>query len=130
MRLKKDTWLILGFLAAALWMLVISFAILEIYATQDYFGKALVDIWNEIDEMYDYILEPFNATQVSLSDETQGLVEDLRRKHYPFFYTGDTLYFTDITWTSDFLSIKVEGNELIIETQDGKWFIEMQRKEE
>jgi len=70
-----------------------------------------------------------------LSDETLEEIEDLRFKYYGYrngelsfyadFVKGDWLVSSEITWTHDFLSIKVEGNKLIIETQDGKWFIEM-----
>lgn len=69
-----------------------------------------------------------------LSDETLEEVNDLRWKHYGYgsitldytlFLNADTL-----EWTRDFLSIKVEGDRLIIETQDGKWFIEMEKIEE
>ncbi len=35
-----------------------------------------------------------------------------------------------IEWNRDSLSINVEGNSLIIKTQDDTWFIEMERKEE
>ena len=70
-----------------------------------------------------------------LSDDTLGEVEDLRFKHYGYrngelgSIEGVWLTSSDITWTRDFLSIKVEGNKLIIETQDGKWFIEMEINE-
>ena len=67
-----------------------------------------------------------------LSDETSEEVDKLRFKHYmqvtdldySLFYCAEE---NTIKWTRDFLSIKVEDDKLIIETQDGKWFIEMEK---
>ena len=69
------------------------------------------------------------ATSVAkLSDDTLKEVEKLRWKHYGLSLTDCdvvVLYYSDIEWTRGFLSIEVEGNRLIVETQDGKWYIEM-----
>jgi hypothetical protein len=35
-----------------------------------------------------------------------------------------------IEWNRDFLSIWVEDGKLFVETQDGKWFIEMEKVKE
>lgn len=71
------------------------------------------------------------TVQAGLSDETQELVEDLRWKHYGYsslYATSDTIFYdpVDYTWTS----IWFEDGVLYIKTQDGTWFVEMQRKEE
>ena len=60
-----------------------------------------------------------------LSEETKEIVEDLRWKHYPFFYTIDD----DIEWTweQSYPYISFEGGTLYVTTQDGKWFIEMEK---
>ena len=65
-----------------------------------------------------------------LSDDTLEEVEKLRWKHYGYKKLGcaDCVLVwagSDIEWTRIFLSISVEGDKLIIETQDGKWYIEM-----
>ena len=70
-----------------------------------------------------------------LSDETWKDVNDLRWKHY------DTIDLTNcigtysvasndiewIEWNRDFLRMWVEDGKLFVETQDGKWFIEMEK---
>ena len=66
-----------------------------------------------------------------LSDETLETVEDLRWKHYGI--RTDYVRFYDagaIQWNRDFLSIWVEDGKLFVETQDGKWFIEMEKIKE
>jgi len=69
-----------------------------------------------------------------LSDETLEEVEKLRFKHYWYGINDencrDCLIASAIEWTRDFLNTKVEGNKLIVETQDGKWFIEMKKMKE
>ena len=63
-----------------------------------------------------------------LSDETLKEVDKLRFKHYGLSLANcDVLYHSGIEWTRDFLSIWVEGDILSIETQDGKWFIKMEK---
>jgi len=126
-KVKKDTWLILVFLAAALWMLVISLAIIDLYAIQDYFGKALVDVWNEISDLYDFVLEPYEAKQTSLSSETQELVEDLRWKHYPFFYAVGVDDW--VVWEQSYPYISWEDGVLYVTTEDEKWLIQMEKME-
>jgi len=84
----------------------------------------------------------WDETDAKLSDETLEEIEKLRWKHY-YYYQGELFHlesisgdsiinpvFVDYRWTNAFLSIKVEGDRLIIETQDGKWFIEMEKMEE
>ena len=69
-----------------------------------------------------------------LSDETLEEVRKLSYKHYGW-YKGDLVSFTGcmsvagdgIEWTQDFLSIWVKDGKLFVETQDGKWFIEMEK---
>jgi hypothetical protein len=58
------------------------------------------------------------------------LVEKLRFKHYGqgtiSIDTDNTLFFDSaIEWNRDFLIIWVEDGKLFVETQDGKWYIEM-----
>ena len=57
-------------------------------------------------------------------------VEDLRWKHYGIRTDYVMFYDADIQWNRDFLSIWVEDGKLFVETQDGKWFIEMEKIEE
>ena len=71
-----------------------------------------------------------------LSDDTLEIVDNLRIKHYglsTFFYiTDDTLFYRidqrpeEYKWTS----ITFEDGILYIETQDGKWFIGMEKVED
>ena len=71
----------------------------------------------------------------NLSDETLEIVEDLRWKHYG---QGKVLDCIEITqeemdkWTiqHQWLSIWFEDNKFYVETQDGKWFIEMEKMKE
>ena len=69
-----------------------------------------------------------------LSDETLKDVNDLRWKHYGYVSLDCIGYLSiadnDIHWTADFLSIWVKDGKLFVETQDGKWFIEMEKIEE
>jgi len=66
-----------------------------------------------------------------LSDETIEIVNDLRWKHYGL----GTLFASDTTdwdfvydWTT--ISFDDELGILYVETNNGTWFVEMQRKEE
>jgi len=66
-----------------------------------------------------------------LSDETKDLVKDLRIKHYGL----DTLYVSDTIdwdfvydWTA--MTFDDESGILYVETNNGKWFIEMKKVEE
>jgi len=73
-----------------------------------------------------------------LSDETLKTVEDLRWKHHDVLdltncigvYSVASNDIEWIEWNRDFLSMWVEDGKLFIETQDGKWFIEMEKIEE
>lgn len=69
-----------------------------------------------------------------LSDETLKIVDDLRWKHSGLICIDDDniLFFNDgqIEWTRDFFSMWVEDDILYVKTQDGKWFIEMEKLEE
>ena len=69
-----------------------------------------------------------------LSDETLKTVEELRWKHYGYW----GLFITDINnclvsttnsnieWIEyDYWTMTFEDGKLFIETQDGKWFIEL-----
>jgi hypothetical protein len=72
-----------------------------------------------------------------LSDETLKTVEELRWKHYNDVidlncigvYSEVSNNIEWIEWNRDFLSIWVEDGKLFVETQDGKWFIEMEKIE-
>ena len=72
------------------------------------------------------------VTFAELSNEVKADIENLRMKHYEigtFIYANeDTKYYRpqEYKWTS----IYFEDGILYIETQDGKWFIEMKRKED
>ena len=69
------------------------------------------------------------TVHAKLSDETLQIVDDLRRKHNLYSITGDVLYSNfDYEWWSFYF----EDGKLFIETQDGKWFVEMKevRKDE
>jgi len=75
----------------------------------------------------------FSIPSGALSDETQEQVEDLRMKHYGltsgFLYvTDDTLFYRPQEY--EWWSVTFDDGILYVETQDGTWFIEMQRKEE
>jgi len=76
------------------------------------------------------ILSVVNAS--GISDEAKGLVDDLRWKHYGcsslICTKGDIIYYDPIEYT--YLSISFEDGVLYVETNNGTWFIEMQRKEE
>ena len=128
MKVKKESWLVLGIFAFVLWMVVISACVVCLYDTQSTLIASVKILWNDVDSLYDYIYEPFSVNQVSLSDETKDLVEDLRWKHYGH----GTLYATSdnfIGWNRDFLSIFAKDGILYVETQDGQWFIDMQEVE-
>ena len=67
-----------------------------------------------------------------LNKETQDIVEKLRLKYeWSLSLTDkDFLVFnsdSDIEWDYNFLSIYVKDGKLFVETQDGKWFIEMEK---
>ena len=71
----------------------------------------------------------------NLSDETLEIVDDLRWKHS--FGTlicdniaGVLISDGQIEWTQNFLSMWVEDGIFYVETQDGKWFVEMEKIEE
>lgn len=68
-----------------------------------------------------------------LSDDTLEEVRKLSYKHYGW-YKGDLIsagvsFVTNntIEWTRDFLRMGVEDDKLFVETQDGKWFIKMEK---
>ena len=67
-----------------------------------------------------------------LSDETQELVEDLRWKHYGYgsLTCLDCVSFvndTAISWSGYTWSFWFKDGKLFVETQDGKWFIKMEK---
>lgn len=63
-----------------------------------------------------------------LSDETLKEVEKLRWKHELFNSIGSDI---DINWESYYSwTMYFEDEKLFVETQDGKWFIEMEKVEE
>ena len=69
-----------------------------------------------------------------LSDETLKTVETLRFKQYCLTVSIDLNFIgiynstsNTIEWNRDFLSIWVEDGKLFVETQDGKWYIEMKK---
>ena len=132
MKVKKEFWLILGivaFVAFVLWCILISICVVDLYTIQEHMIDSLIVVQDSLNDLYDYILEPFRATQVSLSDETKGLVEDLRTKHYGLgtFYCSDAMI-ADFVY--DWWGMTFEDGILYIETQNGEWFIEMKRKED
>ena len=67
-----------------------------------------------------------------LSDDTLEIIEDLRIKHYG--YSGYlSLMDSDISieWASYYSwTMYFEDGKLFVETQDSKWFIEMEKIEE
>lgn len=70
-----------------------------------------------------------------LSDETLEIVDDLRWKHeFGTLITSDSL--TGILFQNDcainykWTSFYFKDGKLFVETQDGKWFIEMKKLEE
>ena len=71
-----------------------------------------------------------------LSDETLEEVDKLRIKHmyHMGYLSSGTLSFTasSIDWdfVYDYTHVYFEDGKLFVETQDGTWFIEMERKEE
>ena len=63
-----------------------------------------------------------------LSKETQDIVERLKLKYELSLYLTDKnmlAFESAVEWTYDFLSIWVKDGKLFVETQDGKWYIEM-----
>lgn len=63
-----------------------------------------------------------------LSDETLEMVDNLWWEHYGDQIADNVLIFDPFDhwgWTMSF-----DDGKLIIETQDGKWFIEMEKVEE
>ena len=69
----------------------------------------------------------FSPAEAKLSDETKELVEDLRWKHYPFFYTynDDTVWI----WEQQYPYIKFEDGILYMVDEDVAWFVEMEKLE-
>ena len=61
-----------------------------------------------------------------LSDETLEEVEKLRWKHYPIYAYELS---DEWTWTQSYPCISWEDGILYVETQDGKWYIEMKKIE-
>ena len=75
----------------------------------------------------------WDNAEAELSDETLEEVRKLSYKHYGW-YKGDLISTgvpfvanDSIKWTRDFLSIWVKDGKLFVETQDGTWFIEMEK---
>ena len=68
------------------------------------------------------------TAQAKLSDDTLKEVEKLRWKNYIYSTANGVISYDPlIHWE---YSINFDNGRLTIETQDGTWFIEMQRKEE
>jgi hypothetical protein len=73
-----------------------------------------------------------DRADAELNDETLKQVDDLRTKHYNY----SKLYYLqsegdiNIEWNRDYLSIWIEDGKPFVETQDGKWFIEMEKIKE
>ena len=68
------------------------------------------------------------TVHAGLSNETKEMVDDLRWKHYGY----STLYYVDdsisVDWSFYYQwTMYFEDGKLYVETQDGKWFIEMER---
>ena len=114
-------------IAVFLWFVITSICIVDLMGTQAVLIKCVRTLQDGMSDLYDYIYEPFSATQISLSAETQELVEDLRWKHYPFIAYGSDI---EWTWEQSYPYIMFEDGILYIVDEDVTWFIEMQRKEE
>jgi len=69
-----------------------------------------------------------------LSDETLKTVDDLRWKHYGYGFCLDdisgTVFINDSNLNYEWWNFYFEDGKLFVETQDGKWFIEMEKIEE
>lgn len=66
--------------------------------------------------------------EVGLREETKASIEALKTKHYGLFFqdiTSDFGFICDYEWSMTF-----KDGKLFVETQDGKWFIEMKEVEE
>lgn len=127
MKVDKDLGITLAIVLMFIWLTAISFGIVDLYAIQGYLVDSLIVVQDSVSDIYDYILGSFETTQVSLSDETKELVEDLRWKHYPSWVQADIL---DEWWVQQYPYIKFEDGVLYIVDKDVTWFVEMQRKEE
>ena len=61
--------------------------------------------------------------EAGLREETKANIEALRAKYYGLFFqdvTSDWGFICDYEWSMTF-----EDGRLFVETQDGKWYIEM-----
>lgn len=74
------------------------------------------------------ILMP-SMVSAELSDDTLEEVDKLRFKHYPFISIDDCKYY-DSHIQHEWWSVTFEDGKLFINTQDGKWFIEMKKIKE
>lgn len=62
-----------------------------------------------------------------LSDETLKIVNDLKWKHFGWIVLDDDVVLYDSDFVYEWWSFYFEDGKLFIETQDGKWFIEMEK---
>ena len=106
----------------------LNFIVMNLWDTQDHLIDSVIVLQDSLSDLYDYVLEPFETTQVSLSDETRELVDGLWWKHYGGSLTGNVISYDPLSYWS--WSMSFDNGILTIETSDGTWFIEMQRKEE
>ena len=65
-----------------------------------------------------------------LSDETQELVDKLWWKHYRYLITDNIIDYDSNDYWQWTMNFDVNEGKLIIETSDGKWFIEMKEVKE
>lgn len=121
---------IIALAAILAWATVTTYNVASLMNRQAILVDSIIVLQDSLSDLYDYVLEPFNATLVSLSDETKELVENLRWKHYGY----GTLYCSDESVVRyvepEWESLYFEDGTLYVETKDGTWFIEMQRKED
>ena len=77
------------------------------------------------------ILSLITIIGMTMSDETSQTVNDLRWKHYGYgelicLDSTDYMSVTSSGFDYEWTSIYFKDGKLFVETQDGKWFIEME----
>ena len=77
------------------------------------------------------VLTSLLMVNADLSNETKDIVENLRLKNgwvAPLKFTSGTLIINMDNYIYDFMTISFKDDKLFVETQDGKWFIEMEKE--
>jgi len=73
------------------------------------------------------------TVQASLSDETKELVDNLNMKHYEYgtlYASGDVLTVNPFDYWSYTINFEEDTGRFVIETSNGKWYIEMKKEEQ